>query len=151
MDSVWNCSVFENRSIFLKHLVYKCMQTDNNSSGKAWEHAAWDKETRCRAQLNSNSGWQPACTVHIKIFWITSVRLELVLTSSQVQGNTKDLFIQWFHSIKISFNVINTSKPAELTFYTEADLKRTNYLFLTCLFYFLTPLSWTVILQDFTC
>lgn len=32
---------------------------------------------------------QPACTVHIKIFWITSVRLELVLTSSQVQGNTK--------------------------------------------------------------
>lgn len=65
-----------------------------------------------------------------EIFRITSVRLELVLTPAQVQGNTKDLFTQWFHSINISFKVINTtSRPAELTFYAETDLKRTGYLF----------------------
>lgn len=65
-----------------------------------------------------------------EIFKITSVRLKLVLTPAQVQGNTKGLFTQGFHSINIPFKVINTtSRPAELTFYAETDPKRTSYLF----------------------
>lgn len=65
-----------------------------------------------------------------EIFRITSVRLELVLTPSQVWVHTKDLFTQWFHSINIYFQGYQYHKQtSRVNLLCGADPKRTSYFF----------------------